>query len=612
MPYDTGTGQLVNQLTNPPNPFDQYGKTLQFADQYKQFQANKAISDIYGQSIDPQTGQVDLGKFNALAQQNPAALWKFGAQMQQAGQGLQAEGAGTSADLGAKRQALESIGTQMAPLVAQIQAGGDVTKEQAQQALEQAKGLGLPASTIANVQRQLDALPSGASARNIVLGANFANTTGMQILSATAPGTTPLETGGGTQFVAPGTLSPARNVGPGAYVPHTLTPGENIQTIAVPIGNNQQATVPQAVAAQGANAVEQWLLQNYPGQYRPGSYQPRQAPLAPAPAPAPAPATPSPSGKGATATGPGRYPQPSAPAPAPATPTPTPAPAPATPAPASPTTPAAEKPAWLQPPSPPSVAPEMGGPLVTPTPQQAQSAGEITGAASKNAAGLATQRAQTPDQIAILDDMNRVLNQPGVVTGVGAQQVSKLRQVAMNMGLVPSEPGQKVDLSTPEAAQAELTKDSALLARAGLGAMGNPTDARQELITESTPGPGLSKEGNLNIIRMLKGNAQAIQTMDDAWNKAKNTGQWVAGGSEQNNFNTWRDNRFLATDPTTGGRFDPTVFWLANQPDVAAQKKYIANLPPEAQQQVVKNLSYASKMGWIKKRDDASAQVVAP
>lgn len=598
MPEDTGTSQLINQLTNPPNPMAQFGQTLNFAAGLKQFQANQAGADAYRQSIDPVTGALDMGKFNALMAAGPGA-YNLGAAMQQSGLGVSAQGVGQQQDLLAKRQALEAVGTQLAPLVAQIQDGQAVTKEQVQAALDQAKGLGLPATTINNVQRQLDALAPGATANNIVLGANFANTTGMQILGATSPGTAPLATGGGTTFVAPGTLSPGRNVGPGTYIPHTLTPGEATHPQQVPLAGGQTAMVPTAIWSQGPAAVEEWLKNNYPDQYTPGSFRGGSAPPS-APAPQPAPAAPPVSGTRPTATAPGRYPQPT-PTPAP-TPTPTPTPTPAS---------TEGKPAWLQPPDRPSAPPEAGTTGITPTPQYGAGVGDITSAASKNAAGLAVQRAETANQIGILGDMERTLNQPGVVTGVGAPQISKLRQVAMNLGLVPAEAGQKVDLSTPQAQQEELTKDSALLARAGLGAMGNPTDARQELITESTPGPALSKEGNLGIIRMLRGNAQALQAMDNAWNQAKKTAQWTAGGSEQNNFNAWRD-KFLATDTATGGRFDPTVFWLANQPDIAAQKKYIANLPPEAQLQLQKNVQYADKMGWIKQRSDGGPQVVGP
>lgn len=82
---DPGYGALINKLANPPNPLTTLGQDAEALAAAKEFQAQNALTGIYQQSIDPQTGQVDLGEFNALARQNPAALWKFGESMRSAG-----------------------------------------------------------------------------------------------------------------------------------------------------------------------------------------------------------------------------------------------------------------------------------------------------------------------------------------------------------------------------------------------------------------------------------------------------------------------------------------------------------------------------------------------
>jgi hypothetical protein len=64
---DAGTNALINQLANPPNPFERLGQSMQGIAALKDFQARRATAGLYGQAIDPTTGQFDTGKFNALS-----------------------------------------------------------------------------------------------------------------------------------------------------------------------------------------------------------------------------------------------------------------------------------------------------------------------------------------------------------------------------------------------------------------------------------------------------------------------------------------------------------------------------------------------------------------
>jgi hypothetical protein len=253
MPYDTGTAQLINQLTNPPSPFEQYGKTLQFADQYKQFQANKAISDIYGQSIDPQTGQVDLGKFNALAQQNPAALWKFGAQMQQAGVGVQAQGAGTSAQLQAAQDQLGAQAAYLQPLLDKVvNQQKPVTGAELSAALANMPPGLVPPSSVANIQRQIAQIGPNGDASGIVRGAAFANDHGQAVLKSVLPNFGAWNAGGVTYPTQTNPMASGGVQYPRQGVPSTPSADTMSDIVTVTLSDN---TTQQMSRADALNAI---------------------------------------------------------------------------------------------------------------------------------------------------------------------------------------------------------------------------------------------------------------------------------------------------------------------------------------------------------------------
>lgn len=176
MPEDTGTSQLINQLTNPPNPMEKFGQTLNFAAGLKQFQANQAGADAYRQSIDPTTGALDMGKFNALMAAGPGA-YNLGAAMQQSGQGVEAQGRGTQADVQAKTAQLEAAGQFMYPLLQKAaNPNTPVTPDEVQATLDQAHSMGvLTDQQYQRVSGQLAKLPPGANANGFVLGMNMGN-----------------------------------------------------------------------------------------------------------------------------------------------------------------------------------------------------------------------------------------------------------------------------------------------------------------------------------------------------------------------------------------------------------------------------------------------------
>lgn len=210
------------------------------------------------------------------------------------------------------------------------------------------------------------------------------------------------------------------------------------------------------------------------------------------------------------------------------------------------------------------------------------------------------------DQVALIDGMITDLNVKGWSPGFGATAFGTLRQIFQNFGLTAPEPGKGFNVADPQRAQEEFVKQSGQLAAAQLKQLGNATDARQELSEATNPGLLLSKYGNLGILYMLKGTQLASQAEGQAWQRAQDNG-WLPGANVQNNFNTWKNERFLATDPQTGGRFDPRVFWLGSMPTLREQQDYLSHIDPDLRAQFRANLNYAASQGWIQRRPDGSA-----
>ena len=92
----SGTGYVPLPTPVTANP-QFWNQGLEGLNALRDYQAKQATAQIYQQSIDPSTGQIDQGKFNALLAANPRAAWNAGAAMQQQGQaqGAQAN-AGTA------------------------------------------------------------------------------------------------------------------------------------------------------------------------------------------------------------------------------------------------------------------------------------------------------------------------------------------------------------------------------------------------------------------------------------------------------------------------------------------------------------------------------------
>jgi hypothetical protein len=251
---DPGYGALINKLANPPNPLTTLGTTVNALTAAKQFQANQAAANAYQQSVDPNTGQFDQNRFNALLSQGPGS-WNMGAQMEQSGRGFQAQGLGAQADVTAKLQQLDVQQAYMAPLLQKANLASQGKGPPVTQADVQAALANMPPGIISQ-QRQADLnqrvaeMGPNSDYNGMVLGGAYATTAGRDMLKLQQPQYGGIATGGGYQvtqanpYAAGGTVTPP----PGTTVPMTLTPENRAnlsQWLAEPYNWTDQNGKPQ-------------------------------------------------------------------------------------------------------------------------------------------------------------------------------------------------------------------------------------------------------------------------------------------------------------------------------------------------------------------------------
>jgi len=563
---DPGTGAFVNQLMNPPNPFATAGQSAQGLNALMQLRADRAAADAYQQSIDPQTGQFDPGKFQSLlAQGGPGATFHLGATMEQAGRGNQAQAAGSREQLQSNLDQLGAQSLYLQPLAAKAATGQQVTAEEITTMLQ-----GMPAGVMPESRRQQligqVAGMSPAQATTWVQGAAYANAHATSVVQSHLPGVATLPTGGGALVFNP---NPSTFAGQGAgasstpygYNPYTLTPESAGATETITLPGGQSIQVPHAVgiAILSSNPELQRLNPNF-------AKPPAAAPASPKPAAQP------------PAAAPGRYPQPQ-PQPAPATP------------------PKVEGPEYVQPPPP---NPQAGGVGVTPT---AGYGGTLKASVdAHNNLQAAVTAAQ--DIKPTLSDMESNLK-TGAQSGVGTGTLTGLRQTLENLKIVPDTSAGDPSVASAQAAQDEYNKNVALLQKYQLGTLGNTTDARQDLAEATGPGLHGSKQGNINIIHMLQGNQDAIEVIGKSFAEAQKNG-WTP-----ERYNEWLNQHFFQGGDK-GGKFDRRVFWFARAPDPDAQRAIYNAIPKGQQEQFRKDLQYAKDNGWITQGADGSAQPASP
>jgi hypothetical protein len=136
------------------------------------------------------------------------------------------------------------------------------------------------------------------------------------------------------------------------------------------------------------------------------------------------------------------------------------------------------------------------------------------------------------------------------------------------------------------ASQEEFNKQAAMLAQSQFAAIGGTgTDAKFESAFTTSPNETLSKLGNKGIIRLLKGNEDAIQAKNAAWRK------WIRAGHGPETYADFAD-EFNA-------HFDPRAFQFKYIPK-AEQQAYINKMAPEERQRFKADIDYARAQGWVR------------
>lgn len=203
------------------------------------------------------------------------------------------------------------------------------------------------------------------------------------------------------------------------------------------------------------------------------------------------------------------------------------------------------------------------------------------GTASTAAATQLRQAAQEQPQVkSMLGNLEEDLNH--FTAGPGADW-TKVAKAAINRN-VPLPESMKFDPKSI-ASQEAFVKQATMLAQKQFAAIGGTgTDAKFGSAFETNPNDALSQLGNQGIIRLLKGNADAVTAMNGAWQKWRKTN----GPESYDEF---------AAD--FAQKFDPRAFQFKYIPEKERQA-YVNRMDPEDLQGFKESLDYAHKQGWIK------------
>lgn len=150
---------------------------------------------------------------------------------------------------------------------------------------------------------------------------------------------------------------------------------------------------------------------------------------------------------------------------------------------------------------------------------------------------------------------------------------------------IPLPPGWQFDPKSI-ASQEEFNKQAAMLAQAQFQAIGGTgTDSKFDSAFKTSPNETLSQLGNKGIIRLLKGNEDAIRAKNEAWLR------WLEEGNPENSYQrfSYRFNQ----------HFDPRVFQFRYLSPKERQD-YVNGLDADEQGDFLRNLTYATKEGWVK------------
>jgi hypothetical protein len=198
---------------------------------------------------------------------------------------------------------------------------------------------------------------------------------------------------------------------------------------------------------------------------------------------------------------------------------------------------------------------------------------------TKLAGGLADAAEGSPSRIGILGNLDNAVDK--FTAGPGADW-SMVAKAFVNRN-VPLPAGWQFDPKSI-ASQQEFNKQAMQLAQQQFQSIGGTgTDAKFSSAFETSPNETLSTLGNKGIIRLLKGNEDALQAKNTAWLKMSEANPNASYRQFSQDFNN---------------HFDPRVFQFKYL-SPAERKDYVQKMDPQEQQRFLYNATVARKQGWI-------------
>jgi hypothetical protein len=197
--------------------------------------------------------------------------------------------------------------------------------------------------------------------------------------------------------------------------------------------------------------------------------------------------------------------------------------------------------------------------------------------------GVALQKAAdtSPQRLAQLSNLEKNLAQ-----FESGPQAERLRRIKGTVNQVGGIVGMRPFDAKSIAAQEGFVKEAAMLAQQQFAALGGTgTDQQLGSAMKSNPSELLSKEGNKNIIALLKGNEAAIVAKNDAWQRWKDKN---GVGSSHSQF---------AADFNKS--YSPRAFQFAFLPP-EERSKMLASMSPSEMNALKAALQNAEERGWIR------------
>jgi hypothetical protein len=198
---------------------------------------------------------------------------------------------------------------------------------------------------------------------------------------------------------------------------------------------------------------------------------------------------------------------------------------------------------------------------------------------TKLAEGWANAAEGSPARIAILGNLQDTLSK--FTSGPGADW-TKVGKAFVNRN-VPLPTGWKFDPSSI-GAQEEFGKQAESLVQSQFQTIGGTgTDAKFNSAYSTSPHDTLSQLGNEGIVRLLKGNEDAIQAKNSAWLAKVEANPNASARQFSQDFNN---------------HFDPRIFQFKYLTP-AERQAYVAKMDPQDQQRFIYNATVARKNKWI-------------